>query len=252
VSGATRSPLRLAHRGDWRVAPENSLAALGAAMRVPGCDGVEFDVRLSRDGVPVLLHDATLARVQQRPERVDALTAAELAAAGIPRLDEALAELPGAWLDVELKGDHGDATAAALRAARGAAPGDAVVSSFEPSALVAMRDRLPGWGRWLNAEDLAPATLSLAVGLGCRGVSALWPAITPARMRAAAAAGLEVAAWTVRRRATLDRLGALGVVACCVEGAALGPVAPEPGRRTVGPDPATTGRVGGPRRRPGG
>ena len=85
-----------------------------------------------------------------------------------------------------------------------------------------MRDRLPGWNRWLNAEDLSPATLSLAVGLGCRGVSVAWGAITP---RGAAGArrdaGLEVAAWTVRRRATFDRLGRLGVVACCVEAAAL-------------------------------
>ena len=112
-------PLRLAHRGDWRVAPENTLAAFRAAMRVPGCDGVEFDVRISRDGVPVLLHDATLSRVQHRRERVDRLTAAELGETGIPRLDAVLAALRGAWLDVELKGnDHGDATADALRSAR--------------------------------------------------------------------------------------------------------------------------------------
>jgi len=41
-------------------------------------------------------------------------------------------------------------------------------------------------------------------------------------MRAAADAGLDVAAWTVRRRATFDRLAGLGVVAACVEGPALG------------------------------
>ena len=216
------TPLRLAHRGDWRVAPENTLAALEAAMRVPACDGVEFDVRLSRDGVPVVIHDATLARVQRRAERVDRLDAAELGRAGIPRLDEVLAALPGAWLDVELKGDHhGDATAALLRAARGEAPGDAVFSSFEAPTLAAMGERLPGWGRWLNAEDLAPATLSLALGLGCRGMSVLWGAITPAALGRAHDAGLEVAAWTVRRRATFDRLGRLGVVACCVEASAL-------------------------------
>jgi glycerophosphoryl diester phosphodiesterase len=194
VSGGR--PLRLAHRGDWRVAPENTLGAFEAAMRIPGCDGVEFDVRLARDGVPVLLHDETLNRVQHRRERVDRLTAEELAEAGIPRLDAVLAALPGAWLDVELKGaDHGDATADALREARGDAPDDAVISSFDPPALVAMRDGLPGWGRWLNTEDLAPATLSL-----------------------------EVAGWTVRRTPTFERLGRLGVVACCVEAAALGPV----------------------------
>ena len=219
---APRPMLRLAHRGDWRVAPENTLAALEAAMRVPGCDGVEFDVRLSRDDVPVLLHDDTLRRVQRAPGRVDRLDVTELAGHGIPRLDAVLAALPGAWMDIELKGDdHGDSTAAVLRAARGESPQDAVISSFEPPTLVAMESRLPGWPRWLNTEDLAPATLSLAIGLGCRGVSVEWAAITPASMARARAAGLEVAAWTIRRRATWARLERLGVIAGCVEAAAL-------------------------------
>jgi glycerophosphoryl diester phosphodiesterase len=214
--------LRLAHRGDWRVAPENTLEALVAAMRVPGCDGVEFDVRLARDGVPVLLHDDTLARVQGRPEAVTALTAPELRRDGVPRLDAVLAALPDAWLDVELKGDdHGAATASVLSAARGDAPADAVVSSFEPPTLATMRRVLPGWPRWLNTEDLAPATIALARDLGCRGISVEWRAITPESMAAARAAGLEVAAWTVRRRTTFARLARLGVVACCVEAAAL-------------------------------
>ena len=221
---ATGSPLRLAHRGDWRAAPENSLEALVAATRIPACDGVEFDVRLGRDGVPVLLHDETLRRVQRRPGRVDELDAAALAGAGIPTLAEVLESLdPGVFLDVELKGDsHGEATASVLRGARGEAPARALVSSFEPATLDTMRTLLPGWRRWLNAEDLAPATLSLAVGLGCSAVSAPCGGITTAALRRAEDAGLEVAAWTVRRPATVERLGRLGVIACCVEGEALG------------------------------
>ena len=85
-----------------------------------------------------------------------------------------------------------------------------------------MRALLPGWRRWLNAEDLGPATLSLALGLGCSGVSVLWGGITTAAFRRASDAGLDVAAWTVRRSATVERLGRLGVVACCVEGEVLG------------------------------
>jgi glycerophosphoryl diester phosphodiesterase len=216
--------LRLAHRGDWRRAPENSLAAFAAAMAIPGCDGVELDVRLSGEGTPVVLHDATLARVQGRSGRVSELADAELDAAGVPTLAAVLAALPGdAWLDVELKGDeHGAATADVLRAGRGDTPASAVVSSFDPAALVTMRERLPGWPRWLNAEDLAPATVSLARGLDCVAVSAGWRGITPVAIRTAHEAGLEVAGWTVRRRSTAERLEALGVMACCVEGAALG------------------------------
>ena len=56
-----------------------------AAMAKPSCDGLEFDVRQSRDGVPVLIHDATLQRVQGRPEAVADLSAAELEASACRR-----------------------------------------------------------------------------------------------------------------------------------------------------------------------
>jgi glycerophosphoryl diester phosphodiesterase len=173
--------------------------------------------------VPVLLHDDTLARVQHRPERVDALTAAELVTVGVPTLAEALAMLPAdAWLNIELKGDnHGDATAAVLLAARGDAPTHAVISSFEVPTITAMAGRLPGWTRWLATIDWTPATLPLALNLGCRGISVYWALITPAGMAAARAADLDVASWTVRRQATFNRLARLGVVASCVEAAAL-------------------------------
>lgn len=221
---ARPSPLRLAHRGDWRSAPENTLAALQAALGVPGCDGAEFDVRLARDGVPVVIHDATLERVQGVAARVDALNAVDLARHGVPTLADVLAALPEAWLDVELKGDdHGEATAAVLLAARGADPARAAVSSFEPPTLAAMRALLPDWPRWLNADDLAPATIARAVELGCAAVAVHHVAIDEAAMSRARAAGLEVAAWTVRDRAEAARLTALGVVALCVEAAALDP-----------------------------
>jgi glycerophosphoryl diester phosphodiesterase len=219
--------LRLAHRGDWRIGPENSIAAFEAAMRIPVCDGVELDVRLARDGTPVVIHDDTLRRVQHRDGRVADMDAAALAAAGVPSLEASLTAVPGAWLDVELKGDdHGDATADVLRAVRGVAPERAIVSSFDPPSLVAMADRLPGWGRWLNAVDLDPGTLSLAVDLGCRAVSVLWGAVTPSSLGRARDAGLEVAGWTVRRRPTSDRLERLGAIACCVEAGALGDPVP--------------------------
>jgi glycerophosphoryl diester phosphodiesterase len=215
--------LRLAHRGDWRRAPENSLAALTAATRVPGVDGVEFDVRLSRDGVPVLLHDETLARVQHRPERIDELDADSLAAAGVPTLAEALAALgPDPFLDIELKGvEHAEATAAVLRAARGETGPRTVISSFESETLAAMADWLPGWTLWLDALDLAPATVSRALGLGCRGIAVLWAGVTPAAIRRMREAGLDTAAWTVRRRVTYERLERLGVAVQVVEAGAL-------------------------------
>lgn len=214
--------LRLAHRGDWRRAPENTIAALLAALAIAGCDGVEFDVRISRDGVPVLLHDETLARVQRRPERADALSATELEALGVPSLAAVLAAVPPrAFLDVELKGDPGDAVVDVLEAGRGAELRNAVVSSFEPATLANVRRARPQWPLWLNAMNLGDATLVTATTLGCRGVSVHWRAVDAASLARAGHSGLEVAAWTVRRRATFDRLARAGVAAVCVEAAAL-------------------------------
>ena len=150
---AGSSPLRLAHRGDFRHAPENSLAAFAAALANPHCDGLELDVRASADGVPVVNHDPTLARLHGRPERVDAVGVAELSAIGIPTLAEVLALAGSApFLDVELKGDPGPAAMDVLVEGRGPALDRAVVSSFDAPALVRVARHWPDWPRWLNTH----------------------------------------------------------------------------------------------------
>jgi len=93
--------LALAHRGrhvDW---PENTLAAFAAA-EVYGADGIETDVRLSRDGLPVLFHD----RLAPDGREVAMLTAAELSAAAgypVPTLDQALERFPDLFWNLEIK-----------------------------------------------------------------------------------------------------------------------------------------------------
>jgi glycerophosphoryl diester phosphodiesterase len=217
-----RRALRLAHRGDWRRAPENTIPAFLAALAVPGCDGLEFDVRAARDGVAVCYHDETLRRVHGVGRRLDELTADELETYGIPTLEGALTAIPRrAFLDVELKGDPGRGAFEALVAGRGAGLQRAVVSSFEPATLERIAGYAPGWPRWLNAIDASPARIATAVEIGCRGISVEWHALDADALRRAADAGLEVAAWTVRRRATFERLARLGVAAVCVEAAAL-------------------------------
>ena len=217
--------LRLAHRGDHARAPENSLAAFEAASARPGCDGVELDVRASADGVAIVLHDATLARVQGRPDRADALTAVQLASLGVAALADVLAACgPDAFLDVELKEDLGACALEPLVAARGlpdGSLGNAVVSAFEPGSIATIRRLGPNVACWLNVEDLEPATLALAVSLGCRGVSADWHTIDARSAAAVARSGLDLAAYTITDRRTLARLEGLGVVSACVEGGAL-------------------------------
>lgn len=219
-------PLSLAHRGDWRHAPENSLAALVAATTVEGCDGIELDVRLAGDGVPVVIHDATLARVQGVSRRVSELTTTELRVHGIPTLADVLAAIPPpAFLDIELKEDIGRPVIPVLEAARGPSPREAVISSFGPATIATVRSLHPSWPCWLNSTSLGPGATGLARELGCRAVAAEWHAIDARSVARARDADLQVVAWTVRGRRTFDRLARLGVVAICVEGPALGPSA---------------------------
>ena len=71
------SPLIIGHRGASAVAPENTIAAFAAAIDA-GADGIEFDVRLSRDGVPVVIHDASVYRTGGVNRRVADMTFNEL------------------------------------------------------------------------------------------------------------------------------------------------------------------------------
>ena len=218
-------PLRLAHRGDWRAAPENTLVAMQAALEVPGCDGLEFDVRFTSDGTPVLLHDATLERVQGVASPVALLGAAALALLGVPTLAEVLSTVGrDAFLDIELKAPPNDEFIRVIEAGRGGGESRlhrAAISSFDPDILAWIGTRRPAWPRWLNTRELEAATIDRAIDLGSEAVAVLWRALDKRSVAEARAAGLDVIAWTVRRRPTFDRLARLGVTAICVEAAAL-------------------------------
>lgn len=70
-------PLVIAHRGASALAPENTLAAFQKAIG-DGADGIEFDVRVAKDGVPLVFHDANLERIAGRKNLVSSFTAEEL------------------------------------------------------------------------------------------------------------------------------------------------------------------------------
>lgn len=72
------NPLIIGHRGASALAPENTLAAFSRALD-DGADGIELDVRLARDGVPVVIHDGTLQRTGLTPDQVARMTSDELA-----------------------------------------------------------------------------------------------------------------------------------------------------------------------------
>lgn len=152
------APVVVAHRGASAIHPENTLASFDAAIAV-GSPFVEFDVRLSADGVPVVVHDPDLDRTTDGTGPVGARTLAELRAlnAGtadapqaIPVLAELLAHLSGrVGIVVELKNLPGEPdftpqeqplAVETLRTFLAAGfVGPALFVSFNPAAVAAIR-----------------------------------------------------------------------------------------------------------------
>ena len=97
-----REPLIIGHRGAPLVALENTLPAFEAAI-ASGADGIEFDVQLSSDGVPVIIHDDTLTRTHRVRRRVAELTVAELCSLGVPSLREFFELMAGNSLQIYLE-----------------------------------------------------------------------------------------------------------------------------------------------------
>lgn len=101
-----RTVTAVAHRGDPYRVRENTLPSLRSALE-RGADAVEIDVRVSRDGVPVLLHDATLERLWDHERPLSALSVDEvrgLTGYGVPTLEEAIEATEGHRLMVDLPG----------------------------------------------------------------------------------------------------------------------------------------------------
>ena len=73
----TPKPLIIAHRGSSALAPENTLASFQKAIE-DGAEGIEFDVRLSKDGVPMVFHDASLRRICGKAMKVSDVYSSEL------------------------------------------------------------------------------------------------------------------------------------------------------------------------------
>jgi glycerophosphoryl diester phosphodiesterase len=149
----------VAHRGDSAHAPENTMAAFERAVAL-GVDALEFDVRLSADGVAVVHHDPTLERTTDGSGTVAARTLADLRGCdagsrfttdggrtypfrargiGVPTLDEVLGAWPALPVLIEIKVVEASAEVRRVLDRHGAAR-RAVVASFLDAAVAPFRE----------------------------------------------------------------------------------------------------------------
>lgn len=224
-------PYWIAHRGAGKVAPENTLAAFRAGASY-GYRAFECDVKLSADGVPFLLHDATLDRTT--PEhgvagrrawselsRIDAGSWHSRAFAGepLPSL-EAIARYVirnGFALNLEIKptpGTDAETGRVVAREVERLWAGEALtplLSSFQPEALAAAQQAAPALRRGLLLDSLHTGWLDAAQSLGCAAVITAYPLMDAALVRKLHAAGLRALVYTVNDPASARWLADNGV-----------------------------------------
>ncbi|HSS71583.1 MAG TPA: glycerophosphodiester phosphodiesterase [Casimicrobiaceae bacterium] len=224
-------PRYAAHRGAGKLAPENTLAAMRAGFE-RGYRMVEFDVKLSADGVAFLLHDDTLDRTTNARGPADALSWAELS-----RLDA------GSWhsrayageriptfaavakwaianevaCNVEIKpmpGSEratGNAVALEAQALWRDTPVPPLLSSFSEEALAAARDAVPELKRALLLEKIPADWRERLSRLGCEAIDPDYRELTAKLVDAAREAGYKVMTYTPNDPKVVAKLVGWGV-----------------------------------------
>lgn len=234
--------LLIAHRGGAGLAPENTLVAFEAAVTRYRAEILELDVRVTRDGVPVVIHDPTVDRCTDGTGAVRELTLAALRRldAGwaftsdggrthphrgrgvrVPTLREVLEAFPGLRLNVDLKA----AEPGAVEAFAGAVAGEEdrlCIGSDDDGRAARLAARLPDACRFFPAAAARRFVLAAWLGLDPRpdprwhvldlpvraaGLRVVGPRV----LRAAGRAGRWVNAWTVDDAREMRRLLGDGV-----------------------------------------
>ncbi|MBX3737523.1 MAG: glycerophosphodiester phosphodiesterase [Candidatus Didemnitutus sp.] len=212
-------PLIIAHRGASAERPENTLAAFRRALALR-VDGIELDVHVTRDGVPVVFHDADLRRLTGVRGRIASRTWRELrplrvrGVEPIPRLVDVLRLTRGRCVvQIELKA--GVPVAPVVRAVQAARASDAVILASFSAALVRDARRLaPAIPRMLISEGrAAPAALVRQLAAcDAAGLSVNHRAICSAAwVRGITSRGFGVWSWTVNEAHVARQLAGWGV-----------------------------------------
>jgi len=209
-----------AHRGASAEHPENTLAAFRRALDLRVA-GIELDVHLSRDGVPMVIHDATVDRTTNGNGGVVELTREELQAfdAGngerIPTLGEVL-DLVGNRLHVDIEVKANAAGEAVLREVAGR---DLrwLISSFDWDVLRYVRSRRPDVELWPLTMGATDDAIAVAKELGAPAL-AIWHEALDADIAAhLKEQGLGFWPWTVNEPERAETLAGWGAIGICTD-----------------------------------
>lgn len=235
------TPLVFAHRGGRDLGPENTIDAFDRGLAA-GADGLELDVHLSADGIPVVHHDADLDRCTNHQGPIAALTAAALCdldaawsfderagfplrgrGIGVPPLADVLERYPDAAVVIEIKAASAGAARAVVRTIHDARAVDRVcVGSFSQLALDAVRALDPAIATSASSDESRRALYRSRCGLGIRRRppyrafqvperAGRLTVVSPQFIGAVHGRDLPIQVWTVNEEADMRRLLDWGV-----------------------------------------
>lgn len=195
-----------AHRGASSYAPENTMSAFRLGLEM-GANGIETDVQRTKDGVLVLFHDDTMARVTGQPGSVKDYTYAQLQEFSvnvhgqsdrIPTLEEFLQAFGALDLTfaIELKQPFTEADTVAMLEKYGMKD-KTVITSFQLECLMRARACAPDYRMGYLTMDINPCTLPVMGTIGIQELCPEAPLVTPALVEELHSKGYSVRAWGV-------------------------------------------------------
>lgn len=209
-----RTVTAVAHRGHPYQARENTIASLHSALRA-GADAVEIDVRLTRDGMPVLLHDATLKRLWAQDRPLASLSSAEvrgLTGGGVPTLADALLAAAGTRLMIDLPGAADPrAVRRVVDVVRECGAEERVYYCAAAGTMLAVRAAAPSAEIALTWTTLAPPRPALLDAIRPRWLNYRFGLVTRELATRVHRNGYLLSVWTPDTRRSMRRLLAAGV-----------------------------------------
>ncbi|NBE54437.1 glycerophosphodiester phosphodiesterase [Streptomyces boluensis] len=201
------------HRGDPYRARENTLPSLRSAYAA-GADAVEIDVRLTRDGVPVLLHDETLKRLWGHDRPLARLSATELrglTGGGVPTLAQALAAAAGRRVLIDLPDAGPETVRTVVGAVHDCGAAEHVYYCAGASAMLRVREADPAAEIALTWSTSAPPRPALLEAVRPRWLNYRFGLLNRDLVARVHGDGLLVAAWTPDTKRSMRALLGLGV-----------------------------------------
>lgn len=208
----------IAHRGFAGLYPENTLTAVRQAA--DQADMIEVDIRLSRSGDPVVIHDETVDRVTDSTGPVSEISLATLQSMdvlgtgeGVPSLEGVLRTVPdGVGLNLELKGTDRVKPVLDIVAKFDV---EVLLSSFDIETLAAAREEAPDVDRALIIDSSSEAGIERAANLDCAAIHPHWRLVDFALLERAHRSGLEVNVWLISdpdKARDYEKMGVDGVI----------------------------------------